>query len=172
MKESTWDMKKTKRIKLVILAVLLICVTVILLFPRSPLFLGPKLTIDMRVKVEREEAVPYNITCTNGAGEEQKVRIVNRGDEIVLYIGAFRHDMYTISYDVDTLEGTKHFSYGIMRTNQGGPRDSFWYYMVLDKEEDAEEWGARVWLDRKNAEARAYDISLREDESAYVQYGP
>ncbi len=61
-------MKKTKRIKLIVLVVLIICVAVLLLFPGSRLFIGPKLTIDMRLEVDGKEAVPYNITCVNGAG--------------------------------------------------------------------------------------------------------
>lgn len=165
-------MKKSKRIKLIVLVVLIICVAVLLLFPGSRLFIGPKLTIDMRLEVDGKEAVPYNITCVNGAGKEQKIRMINKDDEIVLYIGAFHHDMYTISYDVDTPDGVKHFSYGIMRTNQGGPRDSFWYYINLDREEETMEWRARIWLGRRDEEVGARDIMLSEDETAYVQYGP
>lgn len=167
-------MKKTKRIKLIILLIMIMCMVFLLLFifPRSPLFVGKQLTIDMRVQVENQDVVPYNITCTDGAGNVEKLRVVSKEDEIVLYIDAFHHDMYTIAYDVDTPDGVKHFSYGIMRTNQGGPRDSFWYYMDLDKDDETNEWEARVWLDRKNAEARAHNISLLKNENAYVQYGP
>lgn len=165
-------MNKSKRINLIVLVVLIICVSVLFLFPESRLFIGPKLTVDMRLEVDGKEAVPYNITCVNGAGEGQKIRMINKDDEVVLYIGAFHHDMYTISYDINTPDGVKRFSYGIMRTNQGGPRDSFWYYIDLDREEETMEWEARIWLDRKNAEARAHNISLLENETAYVQYGP
>lgn len=165
-------MKKSRRIKIAILTLLLICVAILVLAPVSPFFVGPKLAVDMRIKVDDKEVVPYNITCTNGGGEEQKIRIINRGDEIVIYIGASRHDKYTISYDIDTVDGVKHFSYGIMKTHQGGPRDNFWYYVDLDKKDDTKGWEVRVWLDRKNAEAKARTILLSEDENAYVQYGP
>ena len=59
-----------------------------------------------------------------------------------------------------------------MKTHDAGPRDSFWYYLDLDKDKDLGEWEARIWLDRKNAEAGAQTILLSEDESSYVQYGP
>lgn len=165
-------MKKSKRIKLIILAVLIICVATLFLLPFSRFFVGPKLTVDMRAEVGGVETIPYNITCVNGEGKEQKIRIINVDDGVRLYIGAFQHDMYTISYDIDTAEGVKRLSYGIMRTHEAGPRDSFWYYVDLDKDKETGEWEARIWLDRENAEACAHTILLSEDESAYVQYGP
>lgn len=165
-------MKKSKRIKLIILAIVIIAVALVLLFPGSRMFIGAKLSIDMRVRVNGESIVPYNITCTDGAGNVEKVRVVSKDDGLVLYIGAFHHDMYTISYDVDTSDGVKHFTYGIMRTKQGGPRDNLWYYMDLDENEEIKEWEARVWLDWENTESKAHTIILSDDENAYVQFGP
>lgn len=164
-------MKKSKIIKVIIVAVLIVFV-VVLLIPFSRFYIGPKLTVEMSIEVNGVETVPYNIVCTSGAGETKKIRTVNKEGEVVLYIDAFKHNMYTISYDVDTEDGVKHFSYGIVKTHQGGPRDSFWYYVDLDKDKETGEWEARIWLDRKNAETCAHTILLSEDESAYVQYGP
>lgn len=98
--------------------------------------------------------------------------MVNKEGETVLYVDAFKHDMYTISYDVDTPDGVKHFTYAIMKTHQGGPKDSFWYQMSLKKDEESGEWKADIWLERKDAEARAETIWLKDDENAHVQYGP
>ena len=66
-----------KKIKLIIFLVILICFAVMLLYSGSRLFLGPKLTVDMRIKVDGKNSVPYNITCTNGAGEVQKLVMTN-----------------------------------------------------------------------------------------------
>ena len=161
-----------KKIKLIIFLVILICFAVMLLYSGSRLFLGPKLTVDMRIKVDGKNSVPYNITCTNGAGEVQKLHTSNKDGKTIVYIDAFRYDKYIISYDIDTADGVKHLTYGIMKTHDAGPRDSFWYYLDLDKDKDLGEWEARIWLDRKNAEAGAQTILLSVDESSYVQYGP
>ena len=151
------------------MAVLIVCV-VLLLLPVSRFYIGPKLTVEMSIEVNGAEMVPYNIVCVNGAGETEKIRTVNKDGEVVLYIGAFKHDMYTISYDVDTEDGVKHFSYGIMKTHQGGPRDGFWYNVSLDKKDEG--WLARIWLGRENEEAKAEEFILIGDEDCYVKIGP
>lgn len=165
-------MKKSRKIRWIILSILIICVATILLLPGSKLFVGSKLTVTMSAEVDGVDVVPYNITCTNGVGEEEKLRVLNKNNEVVIYVGASKRDKYIISYDVDTSDGVKHFSYGIMRTHQGGPRDSYWYKLDLNKDEETYEWEARIWLDRKNAETKAHTILLSEDENAYVQFGP
>lgn len=164
-------MKKGTKILRIVSGVLIAIIGLILCLPFSRLYIGKCLKVEMSVKVDGEYVIPENITCIYGIGEPQKIRVVNKANEVVVYIEAFRYGMNTISYDVNTPEGVKHFTYSIFKTHQWGPRVDFWYRNDVQHNEE-NEWYANVWLDKENVEARATTIWLAEDENAHVQYGP
>ncbi len=164
-------MKKLTKIIRIVICILIAIVGLMLILPFSRFYIGKCLKVEMCVQVNNDYVIPENITCTDGVGEPKKIHVVNKGDGVVVYIEAFRYGINTVSYDVNTPEGVKHFTYAILKTHQWGPRDNFWYRNDLQQNEERE-WCANVWLDRENTEAGATTIWLSEDENAHVQYGP
>lgn len=163
-------MKKAIKIKITIICILFVIAGLVLLLPSSRFYVGKCLKVEMRVKVNNEYVIPENITCTNGVGEPKKTRVVNNKDGVTVYINAYHHGINKVSYDVNTPEGVKHFTYDIMKTHGWGPRDNFRYRNEL-QQNDEMEWYANVWLEKKDAEAGATTIKLSEDENAHVHYG-
>lgn len=141
--------------------------------PFSRVYMGKTIKINMSVKVNGEYVKPENITCTRSAHEEtQKISVVSKSKSDVLYIDSVAKSRYYISYDVNTPDGVKHFTYSVFKTHDMGPREEYFYRNDLYKDEATGEWYANVWLDNKNAEAGATTIWLNENEDADVHYGP
>lgn len=165
-------MKKSKRILISALAILFLSILGLLLIPGSRFHVGNNLTIRMRVKVNGETAIPYNITCLRGGDKDQpeKINIHSSDDYTDLSVSAFPYDGYCFSYDVDTPDGPRHLTFMIMKCHNMGPRYSCAYEMNLDQVED--DWQASILLVERNAEGQVQQILLSEDANAYVQLGP
>lgn len=125
----------------------------------------------MCITVNGEKAIPENIVCTNAVGEAQKVHVANKSDGVVVSLNAYHYGLNKISYDLNTPDGVKHFTYEILKTHIRGSREQFRYRNDLQQNEETE-WYANVLPDKQNAEAEPTTIWLSEDENAHVHYGP
>lgn len=163
-------MKKKKTVICAILAVLLLVLMGLLLVPFSRFYMGHNLRVRLRVKVNGENVVPYNITCLNDSDESQKLKVRSLDDYTDVSCAANLYGGYVFSYDVDTPDGVRHFTFMIMKTHNWGPRYSCSYEMNLNESED--DWLARVLLVERNALGEIQEIKLSEDENAHVQLGP
>lgn len=165
-------MNKKKKIIIaaVLLAVILIGLAAFFLNPYSKVYAGNCLKGTMSVTVNDETVIPQNVTCTYGNGETVDLQTVSTEDGLRLKARAFPYDGYTVSYDVETEEGIKHFTFMVMKTHNGGPVRQFAYQMDLEQKEG--EWVAEVLLVEPRAEGKVQIIPLSEDETAYVQLGP
>lgn len=158
--------KKLKIILSILAAVLILAISGILLIPYSRFHAGSNLKVNMRVKVNGERAVPYNITCLREDEYAEAVKVRDSDDHTDVSCRASSYGNYFFSYDVDTPDGTKRLSFSILKSHDMGPCYSCAYEIDLDQ--TGGDWRARILLIESNDMGACQEILLSDNETAYV----
>lgn len=125
------------------------------------------LTGNIRVTVNGELVEPTNIVChkSNGDKEEEKLKLHWKEEYYYVKAKATAKDMYKFEFDIETVDGTKHFKFGVFKEQSGLHNTDFNYSLRLNKEDG--EWVAYVSFG--GDEER---ILLKDDPNAYTYVWP
>lgn len=167
-KYPAWLVLIIRLFEIVIAAVLIVIVVTIIAIG----VFSYNLKGDIRVSINGEIVEPENIVCYRASDEssDQKLKTHWKEEYYFVKAKAVPKDRYFFEFDVDTIDGQKHFIFSVFKSKDGVHEEKFDYELNLNIEDG--KWVAYVSLSYKDGNNSEVRILLEDDPNAYVLIGP